>query len=313
MTMRVLDLFAGAGGWDLAIQSLGYDVQIEALELDDACCATRAAAGLPTRQVDVASLGLSRAFGVYDGLVASPPCQAFSKGGHRLGEDDPRGRLVHEPMRYVRALLPQWVAFEQVPEVLPVWRSALAELRTLGYAGYTTLLRAECFGLPQSRARAILVATRSPLLRSAALPPTASHAPYTADDAMSTLLLPASRGWADALALAPAQHVLSTGMDWREDGTSQERRGVFPAPTVGTKSLSQWHVRNVGPMGPSDRTGRTAGTRPVTTAELSALQGFPKAFPWQGTATEIGRQIGNAIPPTLARAVLAQLLLNEPR
>jgi DNA (cytosine-5)-methyltransferase 1 len=100
-------------------------------------------------------------------------------------------------------------------------------------------------------------------------------------------------------------------MDWREDGSSQERRGVFPAPTVGTKSLSQWHVRDLGPQGPSASHGRTAGTRPVTADELAVLQGFPSGFPWQGTQTEIGRQIGNAIPPTLARAVLASLLLNE--
>lgn len=72
--MNALDLFAGPGGWDFAAESLGIDVL--GVELDDAAVATRDAAGLSTVHADVASLD-PLDFGPVDGLIASPPCQAF--------------------------------------------------------------------------------------------------------------------------------------------------------------------------------------------------------------------------------------------
>lgn len=50
--------------------------------------------------------------------------------------------------------------------------------------------------------------------------------------------------------------------------------------------------------------GHTEATR-ITVGEASALQTFPHDYPWRGGVTVVGTQIGNAIPPTLARAVLA--------
>lgn len=304
--MTVLDLFAGAGGWDVALRALGHEVL--GVEIDETCCATRAAAGFQTEPVDVRAwaeaAGVSSA-GPYvgplcfEGIVASPPCQAFSRGGHRRGVADPRGSLVLEPLRLALALRPRWLAFEQVSEVLPFWRSALSSLESAGYAGYATLLRAETFGLPQARTRAILVAALAPahLLKH----PPATHASYAPSETQTTLL-PSPVGWASALGLEAAHVALATGMDWRPDGSSQMRLGAFPAPTVGTKSLSQW---DVVPRGET-RQSATA-RRPLTVSELSVLQGFPADYPWQGTATQIARQIGNAIPPPLALAVLTAI------
>lgn len=88
--MNVLDAFSGAGGWCLAARTLGVDPL--GIELADAVCATRRAAGLRTLQADVAALdpvalGSSWPSGV-TGLIASPPCQAFSAAGKRDGERD---------------------------------------------------------------------------------------------------------------------------------------------------------------------------------------------------------------------------------
>ena len=182
--MNVVDLFAGPGGWDIAAVELGIDPL--GVELDDAACATRAAAGLRTTQADVASLNPDD-YAPCDGLIASPPCQAFSmagKGagraaisaylavigwmssGRRLNSDylaeqcsDERAHLVLEPLRWTLALHPRWVACEQVEPVLPVWEVMAAALREHGYFTWTGVLSAEQYGVPQTRKRAMLLAS----------------------------------------------------------------------------------------------------------------------------------------------------------
>ncbi len=293
----ILDLFAGAGGWDLALRALFPKTKIIGIEIDPWANCTRLAAKLETLPVDVRTfpLGELRSWGPIEGLVASPPCQAFSKGGHREGLEDPRGELVHEPMRYARAFLPPWIACEQVPEVLPIWREAAEELRTLGYEADARLLRAEQFGVPQSRTRAFLFASRERRL----VIPSPTHATYAPDEARVSLL-PAPIGWADALGLDRTL-TLRTGMDHRPDGTSQMRDGWAPCPTIGTRSLSQWRM---APAGPVARGRRPHGAHALTAAQLGALQGFPLRHPWEGNAAARARQIGNAIPPPLACAAI---------
>ena len=72
-----------------------------------------------------------------------------------------------------------------------------------------------------------------------------------------------------------------------------------PAPTVGTMSAGQWKIGD----------SRDGDTIKLTPADAAALQTFPADHPWQGSNTAKHRQIGNAIPPMLAAAVLRQVAL----
>jgi DNA (cytosine-5)-methyltransferase 1 len=181
--VRAVDLFAGPGGWDLAAAALGVDVT--GVELDDAACATRRAAGLRTVQGDVAELDPA-AFGPVELLIGSPPCPTFSSAGKGSGRDDmdlilrwvprvaagepltelgaavddARSALVLEPLRMIVATRPTWVALEQVPPCLPIWRAVALALEGLGYRTWTGILEAERYGVPQTRERAILLARR---------------------------------------------------------------------------------------------------------------------------------------------------------
>ncbi len=201
MRRIILDLFAGPGGWSHALTAIGArDI---GLEWDEWACKTRAVAGQLTIRTDVARYPTWIFSGRILGLIASPPCQAWSMAGKRLGlVDQPlvhqavadlavgrdtreqllgacadeRSLLAAEPMRYLHALNtvgePEWVVMEEVPDVLPLWRQYAAILRTWGFSVWTGILNAADYGVPQTRKRAILLASRVRV----AEPPPPTHA-----------------------------------------------------------------------------------------------------------------------------------------
>jgi DNA (cytosine-5)-methyltransferase 1 len=180
---KILDLFAGAGGWEEALAMLG--LQALGIETDPYACATAQAAGHERLQADVAALDPVEFEPVW-GLVGSPPCQAYSTAGKGLGRADkpiviacayelaagndsrrawregcrdPRSLLTVEPLRYIVTLRPRWVALEQVPAVLELWSMFAGLLAGHGYQTAVGVLSAERYGVPQTRKRAFLIAS----------------------------------------------------------------------------------------------------------------------------------------------------------
>lgn len=87
----ILDLFAGPGGWDVGARMAGYTGELLGVEHDPDACATARAAGHMRLMADVAALDPAPWIGALLGLIASPPCQAWSRAGKRLGlRDQPR-------------------------------------------------------------------------------------------------------------------------------------------------------------------------------------------------------------------------------
>lgn len=219
--LTAIDLFAGPGGWDVACQQLG--IEVTGYEWDDAAVATRTAAGHATVHGDIRQYDPVAA----DILIASPPCQSFSTAGNGAGRqaldqvladidrieagedidlysyDDDRTALVLTPLIWALAMHQagtpyQHITFEQVPPVRPVWERMLEVLETLGYQGEVDVLQAEAYGVPQTRKRAILVAS---LDRPAHLPaPTHSkyhpRSPERLDeDALPWVSMAKALGW----------------------------------------------------------------------------------------------------------------------
>jgi len=79
----------------------------------------------------------------------------------KIGRSVTSAALVAEPARFILAGQPEWVALEQVPAVLPLWQVYAAELRRMGYSAWCGKLNAADYGVPQTRERAILIASRA--------------------------------------------------------------------------------------------------------------------------------------------------------
>lgn len=218
MSGLVLEGFAGPGGWSTGLAMLGH-TRSAGIELDPNACATATAAGHKRIRANVATYPLAHLAGRVDGVILSPPCQAWSRAGKRLGlrdQDriydhltrvtdtgrwvdyapvgwaDPRSPLVLQVVRWVDQIRPRWVACEQVPDVLPFWQAVARWMRGLGYSTATGLLSAERYGVPQTRQRAFLAA------RNDGVParlPAPSHARYVAGRRMDE---PAVDGLFDA-------------------------------------------------------------------------------------------------------------------
>jgi DNA (cytosine-5)-methyltransferase 1 len=180
---RIIDLFAGAGGWDEGLRELGYTSV--GIDVDRWACATARAAGHERIEADVAALDPGE-FAPAWGLIGSPPCQSYSNSGRKAGRldkphviacaheiaaghdsraehlaacRDPRSLLTVEPLRWTVALRPRWVALEQVPAVLELWSLFAGLLAAHGYDSTAGVLSAERYGVPQTRKRAYLVAS----------------------------------------------------------------------------------------------------------------------------------------------------------
>lgn len=159
----IIDLFAGPGGWSEGLRMLAPDLHATEIgfEWDTAACETRAAAGHVTIQTDIAAYPTEPFTGKVTGLIASPPCQDFSLAGKRAGIEGERGQLITQVLRWADDLRPDWIACEQVPPALPVWRDYEQELKRMGYYTWSGVLNAADYGVPQTRRRAILLASAS--------------------------------------------------------------------------------------------------------------------------------------------------------
>jgi DNA (cytosine-5)-methyltransferase 1 len=345
MTGRILDLFAGPGGWSQGLRALGLrDVGIE---VDPAVCATRAAAGHTTIRADVADYPTAPFRGKVSGLIASPPCQTFSAAGLRagntdlplchqalddlaLGRDtraalrpacvDRRSLLVVEPLRYALDLRPDWIALEEVPAVLPLFEHTARLLAGVGYSTWTGVLNAADFGLAQTRRRAFLIASRT----TTALPPEPTHADGGRPADLFGDGLAPWRTMGDVLGCPPAvvhtrgNHTTggsrfpTTGPSWAITGRARSwLLKVGSRPTATRRRLDQpaptlLFGKAMNHVGWIDADGTPI--RRLAVEEAAVLQGFPATYPWAGSRTRQFQQIGNAVPTLLATAVVRPLL-----
>lgn len=357
--------FAAAGGVSEGLRLAGADMeQVDGIEIEPDACATARAAGHRRERTDVRAVR-GRNWSRMTGYSGGPPCQTFSVAGKgdgrkhlsRLGlavakvangalpedavasvEDsmlDERSVLVLEPMHVIARWRPQWVMLEQVPAVLPIWQAYAEQLDRLGYSVQTGILKAEQYGVPQTRRRAILVAHQD---REATLP-TPTHSEYY--PRTPERIDPGTQRWlsmADALGWGmtarPSMTVMGggTATGGAEPFGNGARKGMLreleagrwqmaaagatsrytagqvprdldrPSHTITGKGTAYWTPKD----GVERHSARSALR--VSAHECAVLQSFRADYPWHGRLGSQYQQVGNAHPPLMAAAILLELV-----
>ncbi len=282
-----VEMFAGAGGAALGLKEAGF-YSLAAIEMWDVAAKTLRAAGFPVvegRVEDPKVVGsveyrVKRTGRPLDLLWASPPCQPYSSSGLRLGEVDERDGWGATLM-YVAKLRPRMVVIENVDEA-PVeeWAAAIAGEGHLSHAGAFRLKSSE-FGDAQVRPRAFVYAGPVPL------------AEFLRE--MRTYERPA-RTVADVLPHLAGHYVRS------EHTTARARPTEQSCPTLTTKGNLYVHKKDIGVRRVGYRVDNEISRR-ATIPEFAVLQGFPDNYPFTGKVDEKYRQIGNAVSPSVARAI----------
>jgi DNA (cytosine-5)-methyltransferase 1 len=373
-TITALDLFAGTG-WGVACKRLG--IREMGVEIMPEAIATRDANGMATIYRDVWD-GLEGKFHVpaYQLLIASPPCQTFSLAGKGSGraalnevleaielhaykdptqlrefgeKHDHRTALVLAPLAHVWRDRPEYVAFEQVPTVLPVWEACADVMCEWGYSVDVAVLNAEQYGVPQTRKRAILVGR----LNGEAKLPTPTHSRYYSNKpekldsgVKKWVSIAEALGWTTEEAegstytgnnklahqavrtLDQPAPTVTAGHDSGNRGFIDCDGQFFKATVEQVSALQSYPTvlrSNYGTGGDASKRGERTIDQPAPTLtskadrnkwdgqtalsqdEASALQTYEKPFEWVGPKTKTFLQIGNAVPPLLAQAVLTAL------
>jgi DNA (cytosine-5)-methyltransferase 1 len=299
-----VEICAGAGGQALGLELAGFR-HLALVENDFWCCQTlRSRRGWRdrVREIDLHEWTARKFAGQVDLFAGGVPCPPFSRAGHKRGADDERD-LFPKALELIAECEPRAVLLENVRGLLgrefEDYRrlNIDAPLRELGYEPRWRLLRACDFGVPQLRPRAILVALRQPHNDWFDWPQEDPESAPTVGEALWREM--SKRGWRGAKEWRlTADRIAPTLV-----GGSKKHGGPDLGPTQAKK---QWRALGVNAHLLADEPPcpEWNGEPPKLTVKMAAiLQGFPRDWPFAGRKTNAYRQVGNAFPPPVAKAV----------
>ena len=329
-SLKFIDLFSGCGGFSKGMEMaghqclLGVDFNADAIE-----SFKKNHPGSAAECIDITKLTPKKLQGhllgqKVDLVIGGPPCQGFSTVG-RGQVDDVRNTLFKQFVRIVRLTSPEFILFENVTGLLAkknekTLKNIFRSFERLGYTMDASVMSSDLFGVPSRRRRTIIVGSKGhlPLLPTSlgAGEPIKVKEVFSKLNKRKRLLnhdiekaqianetdrrrlshIPQGRGiryQKDEKAFLPKK--LWYGVDWeklREKRFRQTRLQRIPwddvSPTILTSRTMYYHPKE---------------DRYLTPREASALQSFPLDFEFCGSQTSQFRQIGNAVPPLMAKCL----------
>jgi DNA (cytosine-5)-methyltransferase 1 len=314
--LEVVEICAGAGGQSLGLHLAGFTHRI-AVELDKTAALTLRSnlarlaetVGEPRPPVAVGDVADPAVWAPEDYagvslLAGGVPCPPFSIAGKQLGASDERD-LFAWAVELAGRIQPDAVMLENVrglsmPRFAGYRQAVLDRLSELGYVADWQLLEARDYGVPQLRPRTVLVALRP---QAAQLFEWPAQAPATISVGEALIDLMAANGWPGAARWASR----AGGIAPTIVGGSKKHGGADLGPTRAKRAWAAMGVDGLGVADAAPSRDAPVDLMPKLTTEMVArLQGWLGAeYEWhfEGRKTSRYRQIGNAFPPPVARAV----------
>lgn len=308
--MQTLEICAGAGGQALGLEQAGFK-HVAVIEIDEHCCASLRA-NRPAWNVfggggagDITQFDGRPYRGQIDLLAGGIPCPPFSIAGKQLGEQDERN-LFPDALRLVEEVQPRAVMIENVPGLLAAsfdgYRARIVNrLAELGFKSRWEKLNASDFGVPQFRPRAVLVAIEPDCFDRFYWPSSCVTPALTVGETIGDLM--AERGWERTREWTTRANKIAPTIV----GGSKKHGGPDLGPT---RAKQAWDALGVNGHLIADAAPAQGfiGSPMLTVRMVARLQGFPDEWQFAGRKTNAYRQVGNAFPPPVARAVGLQIL-----
>lgn len=323
--IRTLSLFSGAGGLDIGFTDAGFEI-VESVELEERFCQTlRANTGkngylgntkvncIDIRDYEPECEGI-------EFIIGGPPCQTFSAAGRRangvLGTNDPRGVLFKEYARVLKKLKPKGFLFENVYGIVGAengkpWSAICKTFNDLGYTLYHRILDAADYGVPQHRERLIIVGIKDGeylFPRPVFGVDSFDNAPfYSAKNAITNANVDGTE--------IPSHingrygHLIDEIPPGLNYSFFTDHMG-YPKPIFAWRSKFSDFMYKADPLMPvrtiKAQGGQYTGPfhwegRHFSLPEYKRLQTFPDSYEIEGGRGTIIHQLGNSVPPQLAR------------
>lgn len=337
-SFKSISLFSGAQGLDIGLGLAGVDIVL-GQDVEPSCVQTMAANGHRGIAGDIRAIEASvllQAAGLTAGelflVCGGPPCQPFSTAGKRLGINDPRGSLFMDFVRMIDEMRPRFFVMENVKGLLsaklkdadgkPTDTSVLEiVLDAFGKLKYKTvygLLDAVNYGVPQFRERFVMIGSRDnePIF----LPvPTHFHVHQREESRWVTLGavikdLEQTPGECETFPDSRLQYLrmVPEGGNWRDLPDSVKQAAMGGAYASGGGKVGFYRRLSYSQPSPTVVTSpvqkatmmcHPTQDRPLSVAEYARIQQFPDDWVITGTMQERYKQIGNAVPVGLAKAI----------
>lgn len=303
--MKVIDLFAGAGGFSEGFRQAGCDIE-GFVEFWNPAIETFKAnfpeAKLIGEDITVVQEETIKKF-TADVIIGGPPCQGFSMAGKR-DPNDTRNTLFEHYLKFVEILKPDYCVLENVKGIYTmkardgehIFNKLFKGFSDLGYETKAKILNASNYGVPQARQRVIFISAISG--KAIRYPKSTGNRktlqdvlnlPYEANKATNHVYEFNKKLFIKA-------HYLKQGKRYstfHSAGRKLTKEKV--APTI-TKSGRFIHP---------------TFNRLISVREAARIQSFPDNFAFKGTLREMYGQIGNAVPPGMAKAIAEEILSEE--